>query len=97
MQEKTPVEWQRQRRQRFALRALLIAAAAGTAGCSAAPSTALLSPASPSYLGAAPVEGIQTDTSAAAGPRVSSGKVLTAIVFERVTGREVDPARLVDR
>jgi hypothetical protein len=29
--------------------------------------------------------------------RVSASKVLSAIVFERVTGREVDPARLVDR
>jgi len=61
-------------------------------GCSSAPE--LVGFAKPSYLGL-------TDTAAAATtassiqPHVTSSKVLSAIVFERVTGLEVDPARLV--
>jgi hypothetical protein len=63
------------------------------AGCSASPA---IGPGSPSYLGArnlAPPATTQLDAS----PRVSPSKVLSAVVFERVTGLEVDPARLIER
>jgi hypothetical protein len=50
--------------------------------------------ASPSYLGARNMEPPRT-AETAADPRVNSSKVLSAIVFERVTGLQVDPARLV--
>lgn len=63
------------------------------AGCSSA---SIGSPNGPSYLGArdiAPPAKASNDTS----PRVTSSKVLSAVVFERVTGLEVDPARLIDR
>jgi hypothetical protein len=75
---------------------LAVVLAALAAGCSSSPSQ-LQSFQQPSYLGAAPPppewQTSVTDTS----PRVSAGKVLSAIVFERVTGLEVDPARLVER
>jgi len=57
-------------------------------GCSAAPASIGL--AEPSYLGARDPSPLQSE------PRVNSSKVLSAIVFERVTGLEVDPARLVE-
>ncbi len=63
------------------------------AGCSSA---SIGSSSGPSYLGArdmAPPAKAANDTS----PRVTSSKVLSAVVFERVTGLEVDPARLIDR
>ncbi len=61
-------------------------------GCSSDPLT--LGVASPSYLGAR--DGANPSAaSTAVDPRVNSSKVLSAIVFERVTGLEVDPARLV--
>lgn len=63
------------------------------AGCSAA---SIDSPASPSYLGARDVTPPAAATTSTA-PRVTSSKVLSAVVFERVTGLEVDPARLIDR
>jgi hypothetical protein len=75
----------------------VLAAIAGLliAGCSsgAAPLPAI---APPDYLGAKDVRPVAADRDGTA-PRVSSSKVLSAIVFERVTGLEVDPARLVDR
>jgi hypothetical protein len=58
------------------------------AGCSAAPASIGL--AERSYLGARAPSASQPET------RVNSSKVLSAIVFERVTGLEVDPARLVE-
>jgi hypothetical protein len=61
-------------------------------GCSSDPLT--LGVASPSYLGARNMESPRTDETSA-DPRVNSSKVLSAIVFERVTGLQVDPARLV--
>jgi hypothetical protein len=52
----------------------------------------------PSYLGVAPAAAEDSRLSGASlAPRVSTSKVLSAIVFERVTGLEVDPARLVER
>jgi hypothetical protein len=63
------------------------------AGCSA---SSIDNPASPSYLGARDLGPPSTATTTTA-PRVTSGKVLSAVVFERVTGLEVDPARLIDR
>lgn len=70
--------------------AILVAFVMG--GCSPAPAS--LGIASPSYLGAAQVSPPRA-TDAPAKPHVTSSKVLSAIVFERVTGLEVDPARLV--
>jgi hypothetical protein len=66
------------------------------AGCSsgAAPLPAI---APPDYLGAKDVRPAVAADRDGTTPRVSSSKVLSAIVFERVTGLEVDPARLVDR
>jgi hypothetical protein len=61
-------------------------------GCSSDPLT--LGVASPSYLGARSVEPPRTPEKPT-DPRVNSSKVLSAIVFERVTGLEVDPARLL--
>jgi hypothetical protein len=61
-------------------------------GCSSDPLTPGV--ASPSYLGAPNVEPLRT-ADKPSDPRVNSSKVLSAIVFERVTGLEVDPARLV--
>lgn len=61
-------------------------------GCSSDPLT--LGVASPSYLGARNMESPRT-AKTSADPRVNSSKVLSAIVFERVTGLQVDPARLV--
>jgi hypothetical protein len=68
------------------------------AGCSASPASLQIA-GTPSYLGGPhqilePAAGPDDVT---ASPRVSSGKVLSAIVFERVTGLEVDPSRLIDR
>ena len=57
-------------------------------GCSSAPASIGL--AEPSYLGARDAAASQSE------PRINSSKVLSAIVFERVTGLEVDPARLVE-
>jgi len=76
---------------------IVLAMAALAAGCSSAPS---LKPslAQPTYLGAAPAAAEPYEREMPAGePRVSAGKVLSAIVFQRVTGLEVDPARLVER
>lgn len=73
--------------------ALAVLCAGLLAGCSSA---SIGSPGSPSYLGARdvpPSKPAATDAS----PRVTSSKVLSAVVFERVTGLEVDPARLIDR
>lgn len=50
----------------------------------------------PSYLGAGNSESFPAEPDNFSS-HVSSGKVLSAIVFERVTGLEVDPARLVER
>lgn len=61
-------------------------------GCSSDPQT--LGVSSPSYLGARNVEPPRI-AETPVDPRVNSSKVLSAIVFERVTGLEVDPARLV--
>lgn len=73
--------------------ALMILCGGLLAGCSSA---SIGSPGSPSYLGArdvTPPLPAATETA----PRVTSSKVLSAIVFERVTGLEVDPASLIDR
>ena len=76
--------------------------AALLAGCSSAP---LVGPAGPSYLGARDLEPASASQPEAVSPQaakpqtlpnVSSGKVLSAIVFERVTGLEVDPASLIE-
>jgi hypothetical protein len=73
--------------------AAVVLCAALLAGCSSA---SIGSPGSPSYLGArdvtAPAPQATTTT-----PRVTSSKVISAVVFERVTGLEVDPATLIDR
>lgn len=61
-------------------------------GCSSDPLT--LGVANPSYLGARDV-GAARAAEPSANPKVNSSKVLSAIVFERVTGLPVDPARLV--
>jgi hypothetical protein len=80
----------------------LLVGVAFLSGCSSAP---LIGPAGPSYLGArdlAPASASQPEAvlppaaEPQALPNVSSSKVLSAIVFERVTGLEVDPARLID-
>ena len=63
------------------------------AGCSTAPA---LGPAGPNYVGAVD-KAPPAQSKAAPFPRVSSSKVLSAVVFERVTGLEVDPARLIER
>ncbi len=69
----------------------LILGAGFAAACSSAPA---LGPSAPNYLGAQNLtEKPQPETAT----RVSAGKVLSAIVFERVTGLAVDPARLVER
>lgn len=66
------------------------------AGCSSA---SIGSPGSPSYLGArdVPPPAHAAEAAPSSLPRVTSSKVLSAVVFERVTGLEVDPARLIDR
>jgi hypothetical protein len=67
------------------------------AGCSSSPASLPMA-GSPSYLGGPQqtLQPIAVPHDVAASPRVSSGKVLSAIVFERVTGLEVDPARLIE-
>jgi hypothetical protein len=50
--------------------------------------------ANPSYLGAREVV-VARASERSADPKVNSSKVLSAIVFERVTGLPVDPARLI--
>ncbi len=74
--------------------------ALASAGCSSSPGSLGLN-AEPSYLGAAPraadMAVAESDGDDTLEPRVSPSKVLSAIVFERVTGREVDPARLIER
>jgi hypothetical protein len=67
---------------------LAVTAALLAGGCSGAPTSIGL--ANPSYLG------VRDPAPSIAEPRVNSSKVLSAIVFERVTGLEVDPARLVE-
>jgi hypothetical protein len=73
--------------------ALAILCASLLAGCSSA---SIGSPASPSYLGARDVP-LSAPAATEASPRVTSSKVLSAVVFERVTGLEVDPASLIER
>ncbi|MDX2307283.1 MAG: hypothetical protein NW216_03490 [Hyphomicrobium sp.] len=51
----------------------------------------------PSYLGISPTNAADAAFGAAADYRISPSKVLSANVFERITGHEVDPARLIDR
>lgn len=64
------------------------------AGCSsAAPTLPVLAP---HYLGASDVE-LPSPERNDVSVNVTSSKVLSAIVFQRVTGLEVDPARLVER
>lgn len=63
------------------------------AGCS---SSSIGKPSGPSYLGARDIAPPAKATNDAS-PRFTSSKVLSAVVFERVTGLEVDPARLIDR
>lgn len=74
---------------------LILTAALLGSGCSISPT--LQSAAAPSYLGAADARAERAAEPAALEPKVSSGKVLSAIVFERVTGVPVDPASLLDR
>jgi len=74
---------------------LILTAALLGSGCSISPT--LQSAPNPSYLGAAEVHAERAVEPAGLEPRVSSGKVLSAIVFERVTGVPVDPASLLDR
>lgn len=61
-------------------------------GCSTAPAS--IGMAAPNHLGAGEVVA-SPDTPVVTDLRVTSSKVLSAIVFERVTGLEIDPARLV--
>lgn len=75
-------------------RTIAVLASVFVAGCSGAP--ILMTTSAPSFLGAAQLEE-STSPPQPALAKVSARKVLSAIVFERVTGREVDPARLVDR
>lgn len=75
-------------------KALALAASLLIGGCSSgAPGLPALAP---NYLGASEAEGpaVERDD---VSVNVTSSKVLSAIVFERVTGLEVDPARLVER
>jgi hypothetical protein len=75
---------------------LVLMAAAFASGCSSAPS-GLGVAGSPTFLGAAPAPPEPAAARPAAEPRISAGKVLSAIAFERVTGYDVDPARLIER
>jgi hypothetical protein len=86
-------------KQIFSGAALLVGVAL-LAGCSSAKD---IGSAGPYQLGAPDLaQSSQTNDSAAqpaesqTRPNVTSGKVLSAIVFERVTGLEVDPARLIE-
>ncbi|OYW53015.1 MAG: hypothetical protein B7Y80_18815 [Hyphomicrobium sp. 32-62-53] len=91
---KTPVGSRMGRSIRFAAFAL---SAALLAGCSSA---TIGNPGNPSYLGAhdlTPPAPAAASPAVGTMPRVTSSKVLSAVVFERVTGLEVDPARLIDR
>ncbi len=75
-------------------RAAVVVLCAGLlAGCSSA---SIGSPGNPSYLGARDVT-YPAPAATETAPRVTSSKVLSAVVFERVTGLEVDPASLIDR
>lgn len=83
------------RRGRPVAIAFSIVFAALAAGCAADPAPGLMG-LEPSRLGAASHSMTDRDADAHA-PRVSPSKVLSAIVFERVTGSPVDPARLIER
>lgn len=71
-----------------------LAVALACSGC-ASDSQPAFSHASAAYLGG-PVPPPSLDPRQTKVPNVKASKVLSAIAFERVTGREVDPARLVD-
>jgi hypothetical protein len=77
--------------------AVAIGAGLLAAGCSGSPAS-LPTAGHPSYVGGPQqtLQPVPAPHDVAASPRVSSGKVLSAIVFERVTGLEVDPARLIE-
>src|SRR5512140_2968121 len=80
------------RQTKTAAVALLAAVLAG--GCSSG--SASIGRDGVSYLGARDVTAT-TSAPASATSNVTAGTVLSAIVFERVTGLEIDPARLVER
>jgi hypothetical protein len=75
-------------------RAITLVASLIAGGCSSGATT--LPAVAPSYLGASETETLPAEPDNFSS-HVTSGKVLSAIVFERVTGLEVDPARLVER
>ncbi|MCU0953451.1 MAG: hypothetical protein MUC37_02310 [Hyphomicrobium sp.] len=75
-------------------KAIALVASLLIGGCSSG--AVPLPPVEPSYLGAGNSESIAAEPDNFSS-HVTSGKVLSAIVFERVTGLEVDPARLVER
>lgn len=65
------------------------------AGCASEPPVIGGSP--PSYLGLSPDTSSEWELAPAGSLYISPSKVLSANVFQRVTGHEVDPSRLVDR
>jgi hypothetical protein len=65
------------------------------AGCANDPNPGL-SDASISYLGG-PVPSASLSEPLAAQADIDASKVLAAIAFQRVTGRDIDPARLVGK
>jgi hypothetical protein len=70
-----------------------LAVALVCSGC-ASDSNPALSQASAAYLGGPePLPGLEPRQPMT--PNIKASKVLSAIAFERVTGRDVDPARLV--
>lgn len=74
-------------------RVACLAVALVCSGC-ASESNPALGQAPAAYLGG-PVQQPSFEPRQHTAPNVTASKVLSAIAFERVTGREVDPARLV--
>lgn len=74
--------------------ALIVAVGLIGGGCSS--SSASLPFEQTNYLGGPRADEASGTGSGTAAPQISSGKVLSAIVFERVTGLEVDPSRLIE-